>query len=167
MASDWLLAWQATHGPPAFRAALRPSSPRARIPPLLFQTAPNASLALSLNHRRMASWWTLNPQHSYHLFADEDATDFVARFCSLAERAAFARALVGAQRADLFRIFLLREAGASLPPELPSLPPLPLQLLSPHDSSPDLSPSLEPYSHPRSSPRLSSALSFYGSLSPS
>jgi hypothetical protein len=126
MAVRWLEAWQANHAAPIPHGAhgvslhLRyrpPLSTRSggarapRIPRLIFQTASNATRSWEQYGDWMRSWWELNPDHGYHLFNDDDAWDFVMRHCSRTERAAYARSLVGAQRADLFRIYFLRELG--------------------------------------------------------
>ena len=107
----WLTVWQARHLAPAFR----PSSlrrPPGLIPRIIIQTAANRTLALSEYGKWMKTWWRLNPDYAYHLFVDADADDFVSRFCSESEKVAYRRSLVGAQRADLFRIYFLREVRA-------------------------------------------------------
>mmetsp|Transcript_11052 Transcript_11052/g.25589 ORF Transcript_11052/g.25589 Transcript_11052/m.25589 type:complete len:427 (-) Transcript_11052:225-1505(-) len=108
---QWLQLWEATHHPPAFRRARDRSDAPSRVPRLIFQTSHNATQALSLTGSWMRTWWELNREFDYHLFGDGDAWDFVMRFCSSAERAAYAKALVGAQRADLFRVYFLRALG--------------------------------------------------------
>ncbi|KAL1521253.1 hypothetical protein AB1Y20_020924 [Prymnesium parvum] len=109
-AAAWLAEWQARHSPPAFRPARAPH-PASAIPPLIFQTAADRAAALTSNGAWMRAWWLLNPSHSYHLFVDQDALQFVQRCCTAEELAAYRRSLVGAQRADLFRIYFLRELG--------------------------------------------------------
>ena len=108
--ATWLRDWQSRHHPPAYRPGRVVSSgPPTAIPLVIFQTTANRSRALNDYGKWMRTWWRFNPQHAYHLFVDEDASDFVMRFCSESERAAYRRSLVGAQRADLFRIYFLRE----------------------------------------------------------
>ena len=110
-AESWLQAWQASHSLPHYRPArVRPFSTQ-RVPRRIFQTSKNATQELTTRGAWMSSWWELNPEYSYHIFDDADMFDFVMRFCNPRERAAFMRSLVGAQRADLFRVYLLRELG--------------------------------------------------------
>eukprot|EP00966_Prymnesium_polylepis_P336477 7391592-Prymnesium_polylepis.3 len=110
--TEWLSAWQGRHHAPDYRAPRTASTASEAIPRIIFQTAKNRTAALGEYGRWMRSWWRLNPEHAYHLFVDADADEFVATFCSASEQAAYRRSLVGAQRADLFRIYFLREVGA-------------------------------------------------------
>ena len=115
--ATWLRAWEQSHSSPVFRPAREQpphSHPGARsIPRQIFQIVGNLTekLADPLSRKWATTWWALNPTWSYHAFDDASCQDFVQRFGSSLERAAYARALVPTQRVDLFRLLLIRELG--------------------------------------------------------
>lgn len=94
-AESWLRAWQAAHGLPHYRPATAVPDFTQRVPRRIYQTSRNASHELLSRASWMSTWWQLNPEWSYHIFEDSDVEDFVLRFCSGRERAAFKRSLVG------------------------------------------------------------------------
>ena len=76
-------------------------------------TSGDAAKALRKHGEHMRTWWKLNPEYEWLLFDERTCSEFVWRFCSANERLAYFRALVGAQRADLFRVYFLRSAAGT------------------------------------------------------
>ena len=71
----------------------------------------DAARSLRRHHTSIESWWNHNPDFDVMLFDDSDTTEFVSRFASDSEWLAYSRCLVGAQRADLFRVYFIRTLG--------------------------------------------------------
>ena len=113
-ADAWLRSWKAVHDEGSAQAAVfRPardhSIPTAsRIPRNIVMTTGDTEKALKKHGEHMHSWVNLNPEYDWFLFDEDTCSDFVRRFCSPTERLAYFRAIVGAQRADLFRVYYLR-----------------------------------------------------------
>ena len=75
-ARAWVKQWQASHGPPQYRApvgwcASHCSAPRCAghctrqqdIPLVLLQLSSTPARALLTHEKWMRTWWTLNPEH--------------------------------------------------------------------------------------------------------
>ncbi|KAL1510726.1 hypothetical protein AB1Y20_007015 [Prymnesium parvum] len=111
----WLAAFKrhaAGLTPVVYRPASQPSPPTgSRIPSRIMMTSFDAAKALRRHGEYMRTWWQLNPEYEWLLLDEEAASAFVRRFCAREERRAYFRALVGAQRADLFRVYWLRALG--------------------------------------------------------
>ena len=113
-ARAWVRDWQATHGPPEYRAPNVSHSPGRRqqsISRVVLQMGATSSQALLKHEKWMRTWWTLNPEYHYMLLSDRDCDAFVGAHASDDEQAAYGLLRTGAQRADLFRILFLRAIG--------------------------------------------------------
>lgn len=105
----WLRSWKAMHTEPLYRPARDITIPTtSHIPRQIVMTTGDTAKALKKHHEHMRTWWDLNPEYDWALFDETTCSDFVRRFCTPSEKLAYFRALVGAQRADLFRVYYLR-----------------------------------------------------------
>ena len=59
----------------------------------------------------MRSWWRLNPEYEYTFYSDAVAMQFVEQHATPMEMQAYRAVRMGAQKADLFRLIVLRYAG--------------------------------------------------------
>ena len=81
------------------------------IPRTIHQTGRTYSSALAAHASYMQAWWRLNPEYEYRFYSDILAHRFVQAHATSHERAAWMAVRTGAQRADLFRLLVLRYAG--------------------------------------------------------
>ena len=113
-ARAWVRQWQASHGPPQYRAPVPAATETAlqqAIPRVLLQLSSTPAHALLKHEQWMRTWWTLNPEYHYMLLSDGDCDGFVGAHASAEERAAYGLLRTGAQRADLFRLLFLKAIG--------------------------------------------------------
>lgn len=108
---QWLIDWRVrVNGSRQYRAPCQPSW-HGVIPAHIFQLSYLPDEELAANGMHMRRWWELNPDWHYHLFSERDCITFVRRFGNDEERAAYASLKLGAQRADVCRVHLLRRIG--------------------------------------------------------
>eukprot|EP00316_Scyphosphaera_apsteinii_P001714 CAMPEP_0119325888 /NCGR_PEP_ID=MMETSP1333-20130426/66939_1 /TAXON_ID=418940 /ORGANISM="Scyphosphaera apsteinii, Strain RCC1455" /LENGTH=293 /DNA_ID=CAMNT_0007334031 /DNA_START=172 /DNA_END=1050 /DNA_ORIENTATION=- len=81
------------------------------IPRRIWQTGKTFVGALKIHGWYMREWWELNPEYRYDFISDEEAASFVAEHATGTEQRAYRALLIGAQRADLFRILCLKYKG--------------------------------------------------------
>ena len=118
-AQTWLQQWIAEHegtlqyhGPVRKPAEIGTSARgRSRIPTLILMTVRSVDEAIAGHGDSMATWWTLNPTHSFVLLSDDDCRAFIKVCCSRDEQLAYTLLKHGPQRADLFRAIFMREVG--------------------------------------------------------
>ena len=68
-ARAWVKRWQASHGPPQYRAPAASCAGlyctrQQDIPLVLLQLSSTPARALLTHEKWMRTWWTLNPEHS-------------------------------------------------------------------------------------------------------
>ena len=68
-ARAWVKQWQASHGPPQYRAPAASCTGhhctrQQDIPLVLLQLSSTPARALLTHEKWMRTWWTLNPEHS-------------------------------------------------------------------------------------------------------
>ena len=98
-------------GAPQEQEATRALMARQNVPRLIVQTGPSFAKALRTHGSLMQTWWNLNPEYEYR-FMDDDACDaFVRRVGSPDEIRAWRSIVLGAMRADLFRLLWLKYRG--------------------------------------------------------
>ena len=108
---QWLIDWRVrVNGSRQYRAPSQPSW-HGVIPAHIFQLSNLPDEELAANGMQMRKWWELNPDWHYHLFSERDCIEFVHRFGYDEERAVYASLKLGAQRADVCRVHLLRRIG--------------------------------------------------------
>jgi len=95
------------HRPPERDSARQ----RQRIPRHIHQTGFSFVAALADHRSYMQSWWRLNPEYEYTFYSDAAALRFVEAHATPAEVQAYRALRMGAQKADLFRLVVLRYAG--------------------------------------------------------
>jgi hypothetical protein len=82
-----------------------------RIPRRIHQTGQTLAAALRTHGRYMQGWWRLNPEYDYRFYDDATADRYVAHHGTAPEQAAYRTVRTGAQKADLFRLIVLRYSG--------------------------------------------------------
>ena len=83
------------------------------VPKTIVQTGQSWASALARHAWSMQTWWRLNPEYTYAFFSDAQAAEFTARHGTAEEQEAWKAMLVGAARADLFRLLYLKYAGGT------------------------------------------------------
>ena len=85
--------------------------PWQRIPRRIFQTGRSFKSSVKTHLKFMTGWWGVNPDYEYSFFSDIATLQLVERYASPMELAAYRAVRTGAQKADLFRLLVLRYLG--------------------------------------------------------
>mmetsp|Transcript_43068 Transcript_43068/g.71597 ORF Transcript_43068/g.71597 Transcript_43068/m.71597 type:complete len:311 (+) Transcript_43068:25-957(+) len=81
------------------------------IPRRIWQIGATLKAALYSHGNLMQTWWKLNPEYEYKFLSDPEASALIVTHASADEQQAYRALINGAQRADLFRVLVLKYLG--------------------------------------------------------